>query len=212
MVLSNFLNGAFAVLLFLSLMGIGSFAQAYELQLKDSVPQLVLADSNISSSDADAANELGFSQSDLQSELTQKELDTREDMLRIHQVLGLVTEASLLTEFAVGVATASNVSNGSTDTSLVTNLGWVTLAIYGTTAAFEAFAPKLKKKKTGNTGIHEALSWIHFPLMILVPLTGDMLNDRIANKQPLGNLPVVHGVMATTLLLTFTSSLLVITF
>jgi hypothetical protein len=48
--------------------------------------------------------------------------------------------------------------------------------------------------------------------MILVPLTGDMLNDRIANNQPLGNLPVVHGVMATALLLTYSTSLLVITF
>ena len=80
-------------------------------------------------------------------------------------------------------------------------------------ASFEIFAPKPKnKKRTGNTGIHEALSWIHLPLMILVPLTGDMLDDRIANHQPLGNLGTVHGVLATALLLTYTSSLLVITF
>jgi hypothetical protein len=182
------------------------------LQLKEDQPQLVLADAATSGNSLNV-NDLGFTQADLQSDLSQKDLDTRSDMLHIHQILGLTTEVSLLTEFAVGIATSNNVANGSKDTSLVSTLGWTTLALYGATASFEMFAPKPKnKKQTGNTGIHVALSWIHLPLMILVPLTGDMLGDRIANNQPLGNLPVVHGVMATALLLTYSTSLLVITF
>jgi hypothetical protein len=183
------------------------------LQLKEDQPQLVLADANVSTDNSLNVNDLGFTQADLQSDLSQKDLDTRSDMLHIHQILGLTTEVSLLAEFVVGITTSNNVAKGSTDTSLVTDLGYTTLALYAATASFEMFAPKPKnKKKTGNTGTHEALSWIHIPLMILVPLTGDMLDDRIANHQPLGNLGTVHGVLATALLLTYTSSLLVITF
>jgi len=183
------------------------------LQLKDDQPQLVLADAGTASDNSLNVNDLGFTQADLQSDLSQKDLDTRSDMLHIHQILGLTTEVSLLSTFVVGIVTANDVENGSKDTSLVSTLGWTTLALYGATASFEMFAPKPKnKKQTGNTGIHVALSWIHLPLMILVPLTGDMLDDRIANNQPLGNLGTVHGVLATALLLTYTSSLLVITF
>jgi hypothetical protein len=199
-------------LLFTSLGFTPLFAEE-TLQLRENQPQLVLADANVSSKNSLNVNDLGFTQADLQSDLSQKDLDTREDMLKIHQILGVVTEVPLLTEFVVGIATSNNVANGSTNTTLVTDLGWATLALYATTASFEIFAPKPKnKKRSGNTGIHEALSWIHLPLMILVPLTGDMLNDRIANNQPLGNLPVVHGVMATALVLSYTTSLLVITF
>ncbi len=183
------------------------------LQLNDTQPQLVLADAGTASDNSLNVNDLGFTQADLQSDLSQKDLDTRSDMLHIHQILGLTTEVSLLAEFVVGITTANNVENGSTDTSLVSTLGYTTLALYAATASFEMFAPKPKnKKQTGNTGIHVALSWIHLPLMILVPLTGDMLDDRIANNQPLGNLGTVHGVLATALLVTYTSSLLVITF
>ena len=183
------------------------------LQLNDTQPQLVLADAGTASDNSLNVNDLGFTQADLQSDLSQKDLDTRSDMLHIHQILGLTTEVSLLAEFVVGITTANNVENGSTDTSLVSTLGYTTLALYAATASFEMFAPKPKnKKQTGNTGIHVALSWIHLPLMILVPLTGDMLDDRIANNQPLGNLGTVHGVLATALLLTYTSSLIVITF
>jgi hypothetical protein len=89
----------------------------------------------------------------------------------------------------------------------------LTVALYGTTALFEILAPKPKDlKPTGNTEVHEALSWIHLPLMILVPLVGDMLNDRIANHQPLGSLGAVHGVMATTLWASYMTSLTVMTF
>jgi hypothetical protein len=183
------------------------------LRLNDAQPQLTLADANVAPDNALTVNDLGFTQADLQSDLSQKDLDTRSDMLHIHQILGLTTEVSLLSTFVVGIVTANNVENGSKDTSLVSTLGWTTLALYGATASFEMFAPKPKnEKQTGNTGIHVALSWIHLPLMILVPLTGDMLGDRIANNQPLGNLGTVHGVLATALLLTYTSSLLVITF
>lgn len=158
--------------------------------------------------------DLGFTQQDLQSDPQfQKDLETRSDMLRIHQTLGLITAIPMTTEFVLGIATAGNVSNGSTDTSLHTTLGLTTVALYGTTALFEILAPKPKGlKPSGNTEVHEALSWIHLPLMVIVPLVGDMINDRIANHQPIGNLGVVHGAMATTLLASYLTSMTVMTF
>ena len=203
----------FLIIVLLASLGFSPLFAEETLQLKDDQPQLVLADAGTASDNSLNVNDLGFTQADLQSDLSQKDLDSRSDILHIHQILGLTTEVSLLAEFVVGITTANNVENGSTDTSLVSTLGYTTLALYAATASFEMFAPKPKnKKQTGNTGIHVALSWIHLPLMILVPLTGDMLDDRIANNQPLGNLGTVHGVLATALLLTYTSSLLVITF
>ena len=164
--------------------------------------------------DSLSLQDLGFSQADLQSDPRfQKELETRSDMLRIHQTLGLITAIPMTTEFVLGLATAGNVSNGSTDTSLHTTLGLATVALYGTTALFEILAPKPKGlKPSGNTAVHEALSWIHLPLMVVVPLVGDMINDRIANHQPIGNLGAVHGALATTLLASYLASLTVMTF
>ena len=158
--------------------------------------------------------DLGFTKEDTQSDPQfQKDLETRTDMLKIHQTMGLITAVPMATEFVLGIATAGNVSHGSTDTGLHTTLGLATVALYGTTALFEILAPKPKGlKPSGNTGIHEALSWIHLPLMVLVPLVGDMMNDRIVNHQPLGNLPMVHGVMATTLLTSYFASLTIMTF
>ena len=135
------------LLLFTSLHFVPLFAEE-TLQLKENQPQLVLADAKVSANNSLNVNDLGFTQADLQSDLSQKDLDTREDMLKIHQILGVVTEVPLLTEFVVGIATANNVANGSTNTTLVTDLGWATLALYATTASFEIFAPK--PKETNN--------------------------------------------------------------
>lgn len=161
-----------------------------------------------------SGDDLGFSQAETQADPQfQKDLETRSDMLRIHQTLGLITAVPMTAQMILGVTTASNVSNGSTDTTLHTTLGLATVALYGTTALFEILAPKPKGlKPTGNTEVHEALSWIHLPLMILVPLVGDMVNDRIANHQPIGTLGEVHGIMATTLWASYMASLTVMTF
>jgi hypothetical protein len=170
--------------------------------------------SGSSFSDTLSLEDLGFSKEDIQADPQfQKELETRSDMLRIHQTLGLITAVPMTAEFVLGLATAGNVSRGSTDTTLHTSLGLATVALYGTTALFEILAPKPKgMKPSGNTEVHEALSWIHLPLIVVVPLVGDMINDRIANNQPIGNLGVVHGAMATTLLASYLASLTVMTF
>lgn len=174
-------------------------------------------DQGRSHSDISAAlsvDDLGFSKEETQSDPQfQKDLETRSDMLHVHQVLGLTTAALMTTQFVLGVATENSVSHGNTDTTLHTTLGLTTVAFYGATAAFAILAPKPKgTHPSGNTEVHQDLLWIHLPLMILTPLVGDMMNDRLANHQPLGNLGMVHGVMATVLLASYLSSLTVVTF
>ncbi|HVZ81244.1 MAG TPA: hypothetical protein VHE12_10695 [bacterium] len=161
-----------------------------------------------------SVDDLGFSKEETQADPQfQKDLETRSDMLRIHQTLGLITAIPMTAQMILGLTTASDVERGSSDTTLHTTLGLATVALYGTTAMFEILAPKPKGlKPTGNTEVHEALSWIHLPLMILAPLVGDMVNDRIANHQPIGSLGEVHGVMATTLWASYMTSLTVMTF
>ncbi len=158
--------------------------------------------------------DLGFTKQDIQSDPQfQKDLETRSDMLRIHQTLGLITAVPMTAQFVIGLSTENSVAHGNTDTTLHTTLGLATAALYGTTAMFAILAPKPPGlKPSGNTEVHEDLSWIHLPLMILVPLVGDMINDRIANHQPIGNLGVVHGIMATTLLASYLTSVTVMTF
>ena len=184
-----------------------------DIALKAPDHRLTLASKHEARGDDLSVNDLGFSKEEVESDLTQKELDARSDMLKIHQVLGLTVAIPMTAQFVIGLSTADSVSKGNMDTSLHTALGLSTFALYSTAAAFEILAPKPKNKKhSGNTAIHEALSWIHLPLMVAVVLTGDMMNDRIGAHQPLGDLPVVHGVMSTALLGTYLTSLTVMTF
>ena len=161
-----------------------------------------------------SGEDLGFSQEDIKADPQfQRDLETRSDMLRVHQTLGLIAAIPMTTEFILGLTTEQEVSNGSSDTNFHTTLGLTTAALYITTAMFEILAPKPKgSKPTGNTEVHEALSWIHLPLMVVVPLVGDMVNDRIANHQPIGDLGAIHGLMATTLLASYLTSMTIMTF
>ncbi|HVM32267.1 MAG TPA: hypothetical protein VMU88_03970 [bacterium] len=158
---------------------------------------------------APALGDLGFSASDLQSDPEfQKQLDIRSDMLHVHQVLGLVTAVPLVTTYVLGLTTSSSVEQGSTDTNLHAALGLTTTGLYLTTASFAIFAPKPEGlKPSGSTQIHETLVWIHAPLMILTPLLGDMVNDRVQNHQPLGDLGTIHAIAATTLVTSYLAAL-----
>jgi hypothetical protein len=158
--------------------------------------------------------DLGFSGNETQSDPKyQRDLQVRSDMLQIHQRLGIITAVPMTAEFVLGIATAGNVANGSTDTGLHAVLGISTVALYGTTALFAILAPKPKGlKPSGNTEVHADLAWIHAPLMAAVPIVGALANDRVQNHQPLGDLGTIHFVLAATLLASYLTSLTVITF
>ncbi len=160
---------------------------------------------------APALGDLGFSPTDLQSDPEfQKQLEIRSDMLHVHQVLGLVTAVPLLTTYVLGLTAAGNVEGGGTDTGLHAALGITTTGLYLTTASFAIFAPKPEGlKASGSTQVHETLAWIHAPLMIITPLLGDMVNDRVQNHQPLGDLGTIHFIAATTLVTSYLAALVV---
>jgi hypothetical protein len=161
-----------------------------------------------------SVEDLGFSGDEINSDPQyQKDLQTRSDMLQIHQTLGVITAIPMTTEFVLGIVTAGNVANGSTNTGLHATLGIATTALYATTAMFAILAPKPKGlKPSGNTQAHVDLVWIHAPLMVAVPLLGDMVNDRVQNHQPLGALGTVHGILAATLLISYLASGTIMTF
>ncbi len=158
--------------------------------------------------------DLGFSSDDLKSDPQfQKDLQTRSDMLQIHQTLGLITAVPMTTEFVLGIVTAGNVANGSTNTGLHEGLGLATAGLYVTTAMFAILAPKPKGlKPSGNTKTHVDLVWVHAPLMVAVPILGEIVDDRVQNHQPLGDLGTIHGILATALVVSYLTSLTVITF
>jgi hypothetical protein len=158
--------------------------------------------------------DLGFSDDQAKADPQyQKDLQARSDMLQIHQVLGLVTAVPLTTEYVLGLVTAGNVANGSTDTGLHATLGIATTTLYVTTAMFAILAPKPKGlKPSGNTEFHEDLVWIHAPLMVAVPVLGGIINSEVQNHQSIGSLGTIHGVLATALVLSYLTSLTVITF
>jgi hypothetical protein len=160
-----------------------------------------------------SVEDLGFSNTDLLSDPQyQKDLNARSDMLKIHQILGMITVVPMTTTFVLGLSTADSVSHGSTDVGLHAALGLSTVALYGTTACFAIFAPKPKGlKPSGASEIHQILAWIHFPLMIITPLLGDMVADRVANHQPIGDLGALHGIAAGTLMASYLASMTVMT-
>ena len=180
----------------------------------EDMPDTSGATSGNSRTPAISVEDLGFSKNDIQSDPQyQKDLQTRSDMLQIHQTLGLITAVPMTAEYVLGLTTAGQVSNGSTNTDLHAALGITTAALYTTTALFAILAPKPKGlKPSGNTGTHVDLAWIHAPLMIVVPLLGDMVNDQIQNHQPVGNLGTIHGILATALLVSYLTSATVMTF
>ena len=155
--------------------------------------------------------DLGFSAQDTTADPQfQKQLEIRSDMLHVHQILGLVTAVPMVTTYVLGLTTADNVEKGGTDTQLHAALGLTTTGLYLTTASFAIFAPKPEGlKPSGSTQIHETLAWIHGPLMIITPLLGDMVDDRVQNHQPLGALGTIHAVAATALVTSYLASLLV---
>jgi hypothetical protein len=161
-----------------------------------------------------SVEDLGFAGNEIKADpQAQRDLQARSDMLKIHQTLGLITAIPLTTEFVLGLVTSGNVANGSTDTGLHAVLGISTAVLYESTALFAILAPKPKGlKPSGNTAFHVDLAWVHAPLMIAVPIVGGILNNRVQNHQPVGDLRDIHGIMAAALVLSYLTSVTVMTF
>jgi len=156
-------------------------------------PMLVVADAS--------TDDLGFSKEETESDPKfQRDLDTRTDMLKIHQTLGLITCVPMVTTYVLGFTAAKN------DLMLHGAFGFSTAGLYLTTASFAIFAPHIKDmKSTGNSDLHQVFAILHGVFMVATPILGEMAEE---NK----SLVDVHFISATGLVASYLAAMSVMTF
>jgi hypothetical protein len=142
-------------------------------------------------------SDLGFSPAQTQgSAQEQARLDKRSHMLKVHQRLGLITTAPLVATVLLG-ATAGGKQTSSTDRDLHAALGTATAGLYGFTAYYAIFAPKIHGTETrGPIRLHKALAWIHGPGMVLTPILGAMAFSQKSKGEKVHGLASLHGPVA----------------
>lgn len=154
--------------------------------------------------------DLGMTKEEFQANSKrQDELATRSTMLKWHQWLGIATLAPMVGNYFLGDAQGNDI----TLRNVHTGLGIGTATLYMAAAAFAIFAPKPEGiKDTGSTKWHRWLSYIHFPLMIAVPILGNYARMQVNNNEKLSGAGALHGPAATALLITYTLSITVMVF
>lgn len=145
--------------------------------------------------------DLGFSQDQTKGDAKfQKDLETRSDMLKIHQTLGLITCVPMVTTYVLGFTAAKD------DLLLHGGMGFTTAGLYATTASFAVFAPHVEGVKAkGNSELHQTLAVLHGFFMVATPILGELAEgDK--------SLVDLHFISATGLVATFLSAMAVMTF
>lgn len=139
----------------------------------------------------------------------QKDLERRSSMLQWHQYLGIAALLPMTGAYLIG--TGSPLSADKRDLHVA--LGLSTAALYFSSAAFAIFAPKPEGvRDTGSTKWHRYLSYIHFPLMIAVPILGNIARTQAENGEKLSGAANLHGPAASLLLGTYILSVTVLVF
>ena len=141
--------------------------------------------------------ELGFSQTQTQgSAQDQARLDKRSHMLQMHQRFGLIATAPLVATVIAGPF-AGGKQKSSTDRWLHLALGSATGDLYGISAYYAIFAPKIQGTQTrGQIRLHKILAWIHGPGMIATPILGAMAFDQKSKGQHIHGVAQAHGPVA----------------
>jgi hypothetical protein len=122
---------------------------------------------------------------DLTAENRARELKLRRTMFKIHQAVGLLTAAGMLTQ---GILGAKLYKAGGDDYMRIkraheaTALG-INIA-YGTTAlmAFTAPPAMLNRKGISNVKVHKILSYVHLTGMITTNILADKISDNFKLK------------------------------
>jgi hypothetical protein len=143
--------------------------------------------------------DLGFSPAQAKgSAADQALLDKRSHMLQVHQRLGLITTVPLVATLITG-GSAGGKSSSSSDRTLHAILGGTTVALYGASAYYAIFAPKIEGIEThGNIRLHKALAWVHGAGMILTPILGAMAYQQRSNGESVHGVASAHGAVAIT--------------
>src|ERR1700739_21988 len=103
--------------------------------------------------------DLGFAPSQTQGSVQeQARLDKRSHMLKVHQRLGLITTGPLVATVIAGTFAGGH-STSSTNRDVHAALGSATAILYGTTAYYAIFAPKISGTPTrGPIRFHKAMA------------------------------------------------------
>lgn len=137
----------------------------------------------------------------LNVELREKELKLRRSMLKIHQVIGYLTLAGMVTQGFLGGKLYNNWERGLYNTHKT--VGNLTSISYFTGAGLSLFAPPplINKKSKGFSSIkaHKYLASVHFSAM----LATNIFKNR--NKQ-------IHKISAYTAVGSFAAAVLVFNF
>lgn len=168
---------------------------------------------------APSLESLGFSQQQTQANpALQARLDKRTEMLKIHQRLGLITALPMVADLITGPMAKAKSKNGQTiseptqtNLDLHAALGSSTAVLYGATAYFAIFAPKIPGvQKRGAIRVHEWLAFVHGPGMILTPILGSMAFSQEQNGEKVHGIASAHGAVATATVIAYGASIIAV--
>jgi len=150
--------------------------------------------------------DLGISEPAGANVALQRDLEKRSSMLQWHQWLGIAAILPM-----AGAYMLEPEEQATRDLHMA--LGVSAAALYFTSASFAIFAPKPDGiKDTGSTRWHRYLSYVHLPLMIAVPILGNMARSQAENGERTSGAASLHGPAASLLLGTYIVSVSVLVF
>jgi hypothetical protein len=154
---------------------------------------------------APSLGDLGFTPEQTQANAKmQAMLDKRTHMLKIHQRLGLITTLPMAAALITGPMAKAKGRNGQTITEPTqanldfhAALGGATSVLYGATAYYAIFAPKVPgSKRRGAIRLHRALAFVHGPGMIATPILGAMAFKQEQAGERVHGIASAHGTVA----------------
>jgi hypothetical protein len=150
-------------------------------------------------------SDLGFTPQQTEANAKmQAMLNRRTEMLKIHQRLGLITTLPMAAAVITGPMAKAKGRNGQTITEPTqanldfhAALGGLTTVLYGATAYYAIFAPKVPgARRRGAIRLHRALAFVHGPGMIATPLLGAMAYKQENAGEKVHGLASAHGTVA----------------
>jgi hypothetical protein len=165
--------------------------------------------------------DLGFTPAQTQANAKlQARLNKRTHMLKVHQMLGIITLAPMAATVIVSSGAKpkhSQTVNGtviepsSAGVDLHAALGSTTAVLYGLTAYYAIAAPKIAGvKPRGAIRLHRDLVWIHAPGMVLTPILGGMaLSQENQGEKPHG-IAAAHSYVAWTTVAAYATSMVAV--
>jgi hypothetical protein len=154
---------------------------------------------------APSLGDLGFTPEQTQADAQmQARLNERTHMLKVHQMLGLITTIPMVATLITGPQAKAKGKNGETITEPTAAnldfhiaLGGLTTGMYWTTAYYSIFAPKIPGvEPKGAIRLHRTLEWVHGPGMILTPVLGIMAYKQENAGEKVHGIASYHGTAA----------------